>query len=121
MRKGNVIVTEIVQETLIVVVITNVTNFQTKLLLKKQIILVDDGSTDGTKQVIKKLSTKVDRVIYHGKNRGKGAAIQSASKFAKGELIIIQDADLEYDPRDYYKLIQPFKNNWRYFLQFNME
>lgn len=78
--------------------------------IKKQIILVDDGSTDGTKQVIKKLSTKVDRVIYHSKNRGKGAAIQSASKFAKGELIIIQDADLEYDPRDYYKLIQPFKN-----------
>ena len=74
-------------------------------LLPYEVIVVDDGSTDGTKQVIKKLSTKVDRVIYHGKNRGKGAAIQSASKFAKGELIIIQDADLEYDPRDLKKIV----------------
>ncbi len=78
--------------------------------IKKQIILVDDGSTDGTNKIIEKLSAKVDRVIYHSKNKGKGAAIKSASKFAKGDLIIIQDADLEYDPRDYYKLINPFKN-----------
>ena len=79
--------------------------------IKKQIILIDDFSTDGTREIIKqKLIKKVDKVIFHNKNRGKGAAIISAIKFIKGNLVIIQDADLEYNPNDYYKLIKPFKN-----------
>ena len=79
--------------------------------LKKQIILIDDGSYDGTKNIIKKkLYGKIDKVIFHKKNLGKGAAIKSSLKYIKGNLIIIQDADLEYDPRDYYKLIKPFLN-----------
>jgi len=78
--------------------------------LKKQIILIDDGSTDGTKDIIKKhLISKVDKVIFHKKNKGKGSAIISSKKFVKGNLIIIQDADLEYDPNDYHKLIKAFK------------
>ena len=78
--------------------------------LKKQIILIDDGSTDGTKEIIKKhLINKVDKVIFHQKNKGKGSAIISSMKFVKGNLIIIQDADLEYDPSDYHKLIDAFK------------
>ena len=79
--------------------------------LKKQIILIDDASYDGTRDVIKKkLYRKIDKVIFHKKNMGKGAAIKSSLKYIKGNLIIIQDADLEYDPRDYYKLIKPFSN-----------
>ena len=80
--------------------------------IKKQIILVDDGSNDGTRQLIKtKLQNKVDKMIFHKINKGKGAAIISAIKFIKGNLVIIQDADLEYSPKDYVKLIKPFSNN----------
>jgi|688.fasta_scaffold169548_1 dolichol-phosphate mannosyltransferase len=80
--------------------------------IKKQIIIVDDYSSDGTRELIrKKLSTRVDKVIYHNKNMGKGASIKSASKYILGNIVIIQDADLEYDPKDYYKLIKPISNN----------
>ena len=80
--------------------------------IKKQIILVDDGSNDGTRQLIKtKLQNKVDKMIFHKINKGKGAAIISAIKYIKGNLVIIQDADLEYNPKDYVKLIKPFSNN----------
>jgi dolichol-phosphate mannosyltransferase len=80
--------------------------------IKKQIILVDDDSNDGTKQLIKtKLQHKVDKIIFHKFNKGKGAAIISAIKYIKGNLVIIQDADLEYNPKDYVKLIKPFSND----------
>ena len=76
--------------------------------LKIQIILIDDCSTDGTRTLIKRhIEDKVDKIIFHRKNKGKGAAIISAIKFIKGDFVIIQDADLEYDPRDYYKLLEP--------------
>ena len=76
--------------------------------IKKEIILVNDGSTDGTKKlIINKLSQKVNKIIHHKHNKGKGAAIQSAAKVAKGDIILIQDADLEYNPKDYFKLINP--------------
>ena len=77
--------------------------------IKKQIILIDDGSNDGTREIIKKkLYNKIDKAIYHSKNKGKGSAIISSLKYIKGNLIIIQDADLEYNPKDYYRLIKPF-------------
>lgn len=82
-----------------------------KLKLDKQIIIVDDNSTDGTKIKILKYKKKVDKIIFHKTNLGKGAAIKSAQKFVKKEYVIIQDADLEYDPKDYKKLLNPFLKN----------
>lgn len=79
-----------------------------KQKLKKQIIVVDDFSTDGTREILKKkLKKKIDKIIFHNRNYGKGAAINSAKKFVKGNIIIIQDADLEYSPKDFNKLIKP--------------
>ncbi len=72
---------------------------------KKQIIIVDDFSSDGTRQIIKNIK-RIDKVIFHKKNLGKGAAIKSAVPYIKGDIIAIQDADLEYDPNDLNKLIK---------------
>ena len=71
-----------------------------------EIILVDDHSTDGSRDLIKKkLYKKVTRVIYQSKNLGKGFAIKAAQKFVNGDIVIIQDADLEYNPKDYEKMV----------------
>jgi glycosyltransferase involved in cell wall biosynthesis len=90
-----------------------------KVLIKKilrlkiniEIILVDDFSNDGTRELIKKeIEAKIYKVLYLSKNKGKGFAIRSAVPFVRGEIIIIQDADLEYSPSDYKKLIKPIIN-----------
>ena len=74
--------------------------------LDKEIVLVDDGSTDGTKDILRKFETK-HRVVYHQKNQGKGAALRTGFKEATGDIILIQDADFEYDPQEFPKLLQP--------------
>ena len=74
--------------------------------IKKQIIVVDDGSYDGTSQVLKKYKNKINNLIHHKKNKGKGAAIKTAQKVVTGNVVVIQDADLEYDPVDYKKLLK---------------
>jgi len=68
--------------------------------INKQIILIDDNSMDGTRDAITKNEEKIDKIIFHDVNKGKGAAIKSAQKFIEGEYVVIQDADLEYDPDD---------------------
>lgn len=78
--------------------------------LASEIIIVDDGSQDGTRDILKKLDGKGKvRVILHEKNQGKGAAVVTGMKAATGDILIIQDVDLEYDPRDYPALLQPIK------------
>lgn len=75
--------------------------------LDKEIIVVDDCSTDGTGDILKLEADSSIKVIRHKKNQGKGAAVRTGLAGATGDMIIIQDADLEYDPEDYLKLIDP--------------
>ena len=104
----------------IVIPIYNEERYIKKILLKineinnleKEIILVDDGSTDNTKQIIQnECKDLYQKKIFLDKNLGKGHALKRGFELVSGEIVIIQDADLEYDPRDYFKLIFPIINS----------
>jgi len=77
--------------------------------LKIELVAVDDGSTDGSREILERLASegRIDRLIVHEVNQGKGAALATGFAAAGGEIVIVQDADLEYDPREYRKLLQP--------------
>jgi glycosyltransferase involved in cell wall biosynthesis len=99
----------------VIIPVYNEKNSIKKILLKinknkkinKEIILVDDFSTDGTRDVLIKNKKLYSKIIFLDKNYGKGYALRKGFAIAKGDIILIQDADLEYDPKDYNKLISP--------------
>jgi glycosyltransferase involved in cell wall biosynthesis len=76
----------------------------------KEIIIIDDGSTDNTREVLKKWQKKAE-VVYKDKNEGKGSAVSIGFRKATGDIVLIQDADLEYSPKDYPVLLLPFENS----------
>jgi len=74
--------------------------------LEKEIIIIDDGSTDGTKEILKEIQETQDlKIIFKDKNEGKGAAIREGLRYVSGDVVVIQDADLEYDPMDWLKML----------------
>jgi glycosyltransferase involved in cell wall biosynthesis len=79
----------------------------------KEIIIIDDFSTDGTRELLKHEKSNIaDKIIFNEKNFGKGYSVRKGINAASGDIILIQDADLEYDPSDYNKLVEPIKNNY---------
>lgn len=76
--------------------------------VRKELIIVDDGSKDGTRDMLREMSQgSPHRIYFHGQNMGKGAALRTALHYATGDIVLIQDADLEYDPSEYAELIKP--------------
>jgi glycosyltransferase involved in cell wall biosynthesis len=79
---------------------------------EKEIIIVDDCSTDGTRELLKsEIGPTIDRILYHEVNKGKGAALRTGIQAATGDILIIQDADREYDPKEYQGLVEPILRN----------
>lgn len=80
------------------------------IALERELVIVDDGSTDGTREILDRWRAKPRRdmkIVFHERNSGKGAALRTGFQHASGDVLIVQDADLEYDPRDYVKLLDP--------------
>jgi glycosyltransferase involved in cell wall biosynthesis len=82
--------------------------------LKLEVVVVDDGSTDGTRELLRQLEEEgiIDRLIFHERNRGKGAAVRTGFAAATGDVVVIQDADLEYDPYELPLLLEPILQGW---------
>ncbi|MCJ7738689.1 MAG: glycosyltransferase family 2 protein [Anaerolineae bacterium] len=81
---------------------------QTLICFDREIVVVDDGSSDGTREYLRSVADDPDIVVvFHDQNQGKGAAVRSGLQHASGDVIVIQDADLEYDPREYVNLLRP--------------
>lgn len=105
--KLSIIVPVYNEEATVALLIDKVKSVKLPKNIEKEIVIVNDGSKDNTSRVLSKIKGKGIKVFSHKQNRGKGAAIRTALEHFSGDLVVIQDADLEYDPKDYLKLIQP--------------
>lgn len=108
MKKLSIIIPVYNEERTIRELLTRVENARVPGWLK-EIIVVDDGSTDNTKTILKSWRNKA-RIIFKEKNEGKGSAVTAGLKHATGDMVLLQDADLEYSPDDYMTLLKPFEN-----------
>jgi len=109
MQKLSIIIPVYNEESTIKQVIEKVKNVKLKDF-SKEIIIVEDCSTDRTKEVLNNLKDYSLKIFFHNINKGKGAAIRTGLKHSTGEIILIQDADLEYNPEEYPKLLKPFED-----------
>jgi len=107
LRKLSVVVPVFNERTTLVEVIRRMRSVELPDGIEREIIMVDDGSTDGTRDVLRQLGDSTVRVLKHDTNRGKGAAVRTGLQVASGDYVLVQDADLEYDPEDWPKLIAP--------------
>jgi len=105
MSKLSIIVPCYNEEKTILSVIKEIKEFND---IEKEIIIVDDGSKDGTKEILKNITDDSIKIFYHEYNSGKGKAIRTGIEKSSGDIILIQDADLEYSPKDYTSLLRPF-------------
>ena len=108
MLKLSIIIPVFNEQATISKVIENVSN--AKISFSKEIIVVDDCSSDGTKEILRKMKSQI-KIFFHQKNMGKGATIKTGLKNATGDILLIQDADLEYSPSEYKKLLKPIVEN----------
>jgi glycosyltransferase involved in cell wall biosynthesis len=106
-RKLSVIVPVFNERTTLVEVIRRMRTVELPDGIEREIIVIDDGSSDGTRDVLRQLGDSTVRVLKHDTNRGKGAAVRTGLQVASGDYVLIQDADLEYDPEDWPKMIAP--------------
>ena len=107
LRKLSVIVPVFNERTTLVEALRRMRTVELPDGIEREIIVVDDGSDDGSRDVLRQLGDSTVRVLSHGYNRGKGAAVRTGLEVASGDYVLIQDADLEYDPEDWPKLIAP--------------
>ena len=107
LRKLSVIVPVYNERTTLVEVLRRMRAVELPDGIDREIVVVDDGSTDGTREVLRQLGDSTVRVLLHDGNRGKGAAVRTGIGVANGDYILIQDADLEYDPEDWPTMIAP--------------
>jgi glycosyltransferase involved in cell wall biosynthesis len=106
-RKLSVVVPVYNERNTLVEILRRMRNVRLPEGIDREIIVVDDGSSDGTREVLKQLSDSTVRVVAHPENRGKGAAVRTGFGVATGDYVLVQDADLEYDPDDWPKLLHP--------------
>lgn len=106
-RKLSVIVPVFNERNTVVEVLRRMRTVELADGIEREIIVVDDGSDDGTRDVLQQLGDSTVRIVMHKGNRGKGAAVRTGLELASGDYVLIQDADLEYDPEDWPRLIAP--------------